>query len=293
MNIPLIGEEIFFYPLILALAVFAAYKSSDIVISWLHEKTLGSRAYVLEKLEKMFVETSAKKVTWTMIAISFGPGFLVFFILLPNVIAGFIFGAIVTALGWQVPKLLVDNLYEKRCARFNDQMVDALTLLTNGVKSGLTVTQSMERVVENMGNPISQEFSLVLKQTQFGLSVEDALNEMGERVPLPDVQMFVTSVNILKETGGDMSETFGTISETIRDRQKVQKKIEALTAQGTMQGIIISLVPFGIFLVFWMIDPDYIRPMFTTTFGIIMLFIVLVLQVIGGLAIKKIVKIKV
>ena len=76
------------------------------------------------------------------------------------------------------------------------------------------------------------------------MAVEEALNEFGERIPRADVQMFVTSVNILKETGGNLAETFQTITTTVRERQKVEKKIQALTAQGTMQAVIISLVPF-------------------------------------------------
>ncbi len=105
--------------------------------------------------------------------------------------------------------------------------------------------------------------------------------------------MFVTSVNILKETGGNMAETFQTITFTIRERQKIEKKIEALTAQGVMQGLIISCIPFILLVVFFVMDPAYIKPLFTTTPGIFALLIVLTLQIIGGLAIKKVVTIKV
>ena len=289
----ILAEPIIFYPLIGALTAFASYFYWDRILVWLHDKSLGSRQFVLEKLETMFVETDSKKVTLTMIAISFGPGFLIFFILLPNLILGIILGGIVTILGWQVPKYIIQYLFKKRSDLFVNQMVDGLTLLSNGVRSGLTVPQSMERVVENLPAPISQEFGLVLSQMRLGLSLEEALNNLGERVPMPDVQMFVTTVNILKETGGDMSETFSIIVETIRERQKVQKKIEALTAQGLMQGVIMTLVPFVLMIGFLIFDPGYIMPMFSTTFGIIMLFVMLVLQAIGGVVIKRVVTIKV
>ena len=289
----LLREPIIFYPLITALFTLTVYFYIDRILAWLHEKSLGSREHVLDKLETMFVETNTKKVTAAMIALSFGPGFLIFFALLPNLILGIILGSIITIVGWQVPKLAVDYLLKKRSALFVNQMIDGLTLLSNGVRSGLTVPQSMERVVENLPAPISQEFGLVLSQMRLGLSLEEALNNLGERIPMPDVQMFVTTVNILKETGGDMSETFSIIVETIRERQKVQKKVEALTAQGMMQGIIMSLVPFFLMVMFLLFDPDYITPMFSTTLGIIMLFMMLTLQVIGGLVIKKVVTIKV
>jgi tight adherence protein B len=151
----------------------------------------------------------------------------------------------------------------------------------------------MERVAENLPNPISQEFALVLSQIRIGRSVEEALIDLGDRIQKPDVQMFVTSINILKETGGNLGETFTTISLTIRERQKVEKKIEALTDQGVVQGMIITLVPFLMIILFLAIDPSYIKPMFTTTMGIVFLGMMILLQIIGGIAIRRIVKIKV
>ncbi len=203
------------------------------------------------------------------------------------------FGAVVTMVGWQLPLIMVKTIYERRCTQFVNQMVDGLTVMANGIKSGTNAPQAMQRVVEIMGNPISQEFQMVLNQTQFGQSFEEALNDLGERIPRPDVQMFVTSVNILKETGGNLAETFQTIVLVVRERQKIEKKIEAMTAQGIMQGLIVTMIPFVLMGVFWAIDPNFIKPMFTTTLGWFLLFAILTLQVIGGIAIKKIVTIKV
>jgi tight adherence protein B len=208
-------------------------------------------------------------------------------------VVGTIFGGAVTIGMWSVPKIFVRNLWEKRCSAFVNQMVDAMTLMSNGVKAGLSVQQCMERVVENMPNPISQEFGLVLGQMRIGRSMAESLNELGMRIPRPDVQMFVTSVNILNETGGNLAETFGTITFTIRERQKIEKKIEALTAQGVTQGVIISMVPFLLMGVFYIIDPNYVNPLFTTALGLVALFMMITLQVIGGLMIRKMVKINV
>ena len=128
--------------------------------------------------------------------------------------------------------------------------------MANGIKSGTNPQQAMQRVVEIMANPIKAEFSQVITQTQFGQSFEEALNDLGERIPRPDVQMFVTAINILKETGGNLSETFQTIVSTIRERQKLEKKISAMTAQGIMQGIIVSCIPFVMGIIFFLIDPN-------------------------------------
>jgi tight adherence protein B len=270
-----------------------AYMWADKILNFLQSKSLGSREEVLRLLDMMFVEVDKRRVTTLMLLLSFGLGTVVFLVLLPNVFLALVLASMITVAGWTLPLALARLLYERRCNMFVDQMVDGLTIMANGIKSGLSVTQSMERVVENLGNPISQEFALVLSQIRIGRSVEEALIEMGERIPRPDVQMFVTSINILKETGGNLAETFATISTTVRERQKIEKKIQAMTAQGLMQGIIVTLVPVFLLIVFSLVNPGYIKPLFSTTFGVILLLMTFGLQVLGGITIRKIVKIKV
>jgi len=278
---------------IAAVTFLISYLWVDRVIAFINERSLGQRDEIIKYLELMFVDVNKDKLTRTLMVGSFGLGALFFVLFWPNILMGLLLGAIFTLLGWALPKHVVKYLYDKRCSQFTNQMVDGMTILSNGVRAGLSVQQSMDRVVKNLPNPISQEFRLVLSQIQLGQTLEDALTELGERIPRPDVQMFVTSVNILKETGGNMAETFQTITFTIRERQKVEKKIEALTAQGIMQGIIISMIPFILMAIFFVVDPNYIKPLFTTTLGLIALLVVITLQIIGGLMIKKVVTIKV
>ena len=234
-----------------------------------------------------------KKITRMLLLSSVGFGFLFFILAWPNISIGLFLGVSAGIAGFQLPPLIFKSLYEKRCSQFVDQMVDALTIMANGIKSGTNPQQSMQRVVEIMGNPISSEFGQVITQTQFGQSFEEALSDLATRIPRPDVQMFVTAVNILKETGGNMAETFQTIVSTIRERQKLEKKISAMTAQGVMQGIIVTSIPFILGAVFYAVDPKFIQPMFDTTLGLVLLVVMLTLQVIGGMMIKKIVTIKV
>lgn len=266
---------------------------ADKVLAWLHTRSLGQRDQVLKLMRVMGMDVNERRVTLIILLSSFGVGALAFLLLWPSVLAGTIFGASITIAGWQLPLLVTRTIYERRCTAFVDQMVDGLTIMANGIKAGSNPQESMKRVVEIMGNPISQEFSQVLYQMQVGDSFESALNDLGERIPRPDVQMFVTSINILKETGGNLAETFQTIVLTVRERQKVEKKIQALTAQGLMQGIIVSMIPFILMGVFLMIDPAFIKPMFNTTLGLVLLFVMLALQIIGGVVIKKLVTIKV
>ena len=269
------------------------YLRIESIIGFLQRRSLGQRDEVMRLLRLMNAPADEKKITWIMLMMSFGLGLLLFFVFWPKIIIGLLFGVTVTVAGWSLPLLVMRSLYESRCTKFVDQMVDALTIMGNGIKAGSNISQSMERVSEIMSNPIRQEFREVLTKQQFGQSLEEALTDLGTRIARPDVQMFVTAVNILKETGGNLAETFTTIVLVIRERQKIEKKIQAMTAQGLMQGLIVTMVPFVLAIIFYLMDPAFIKPMFNTTLGLILCFVILVLQIIGGIVIRKIVTIKV
>lgn len=276
-----------------AVIFILSYLWIDNILKFLYDRSLGSREEIIDLMDKMFVEIDKRKITMTLLLLSFGVGAVIFLALWPNIFVGLFMGATVTMIGWTLPKLLIQNLWEKRCSKVVQQMVDGMTIMANGIKSGLSPQQSLERVVDNMGGPIAQEFSLVLNKMRLGMSLEEALNEFYERIPKQDVQMFVNSVNILSETGGNLAETFSTIAYTIRERQKIEKKIEAMTASAVTQGIIITCVPFIILAVLALLDPDYIMPLFTKPLGWFALILMVGLQIIGGLMMRKIVTIKV
>ena len=282
-----------FIPLIGLSTAVLIYLWADKVTGFLYRKSLGKRDDIIKLLRLMGSNTSEKQLTVFLLLMSYGWGVLFFMLFWPKIIVGLLFGAGAIVAGWTLPHLVIRNMYETRCNKFVDQMVDGLTIMANGIKTGTAPMQAMQRVTEIMGAPIRNEFQQVITQTQFGQSLEDALIDLGERIPKPDVQMFVTAINILKETGGNMAETFETIVYVIRERQKVEKKIQAMTAQGLMQGLIVSMIPLVLVGVFFVIDPAFIMPMFNTTLGLVLCFVMLTLEIIGGLIIKKIVTIKV
>lgn len=281
------------FPLFGIAIFFAIYLSADKIFTMFYSKSISKKSQVMLHMKLLGMDVDEKKVTRLLLLSSFGLGFLAFMSVWPNAGLGTFFGISVSIAGFQLVPIIYKSLYEKRCNQFTDQMVDALTIMANGIKSGSNPQQSMSRVVEIMGNPVRAEFSQVMTQVQFGQSFEEALTDLGERIPRPDVQMFVTAINILKETGGNLAETFQTIVSTIRERQKLEKKISAMTAQGVMQGIIVTCIPFILLGVFMFIDPDYMKPMFNTTLGLSLLFAMLAMQIIGGIVIKKVVTIKV
>lgn len=280
--------------LLLGVAVFvASYVYSKRFLEWLKFQSLGTRDYLVEKLNMMFIEASPEKVLLYLVIASGGLGGLVFLLLLPNVLAGLIAGALVSGAVWKIPKPIVDKMYEKRVEKFVLQMVDGLGLMSNGLKSGLSVVQALGLVSQEMPNPIQQEFNLILSENKLGVSIEDAFLNLSKRIKSDDVEMFVTSVNILKETGGNLAETFDTIVTTIRERIKVQSKISAMVAQGFYQGVFVMAIPPILGAVFYQTDPEFMKPLFTTAMGWGLILLIVVLESIGFFVIMKIIKIEV
>jgi len=262
-------------------------------LDWLRFQSIGTRDYIVERLGMMFIDIAPHKVLLGLFLLSFGLGLIVFILFLPQVVPAVLFGLMAVVIGWKSPKPLVDWWYRRRVEQFVFQMVDGLNLVANGMKSGQSVVQAMDMVTREMKDPIREEFRFVLNQNKLGTSLEEALTDMAKRIQSDDVEMFVTSVNILKETGGNLAETFDTIVNTIRERIKVEKKIQSLTAQGFYQGMAVLSVPPLMIVMLQQSDPDFMKPMFTSPIGWVILFIALGLEVIGFFVIMKIVKIDV
>jgi len=241
----------------------------------------------------MFIEVNPQQVLILLFSISFGLGSLVFLIFLPKLLPGIVFGLIISVVGWRIPRPFVNWMYQRRVGLFVNQMVDALGLMSNGLKSGLSIVQSLGLVVQELPDPIQEEFSLILNENKLGVSLEDAFSNLAKRIPAEDVEMFVTSVNILKETGGNLAETFDTIVGTIRERTKVENKIKALTAQGIYQGMFVMAIPPILGVVFQITDPTFMAPLFNTIIGWIIIFVIILLEIVGFFVIMKVVDIDV
>ncbi|MEO5668711.1 MAG: type II secretion system F family protein [Bdellovibrionota bacterium] len=207
--------------------------------------------------------------------------------------------ALVAALGsvwfsWQLPLIYLEHFVRpRRIKQFSDQMIDGLTLMGNAMKSGMNLSQAFKICVDELSGPISQEFGMILDKNRIGQTIELGLETLSKRLPSEDIVMFSTSVNILKETGGNMTETFSTITKTIRERIKLQGKIEALTAQGMTSAVVVSILPWALACVLYLIDPVMMTPLFVHPAGWAILFCVLGLEVMGYVVIKKIVTIRV
>ncbi|MDP2314180.1 MAG: type II secretion system F family protein [Pseudomonadota bacterium] len=209
------------------------------------------------------------------------------------VIGVLIVGPFGLPVGYQLPRYVVETMWDNRIARFEDQLLDALAFMSNGLKSGLSLLQAMDMVREELPDPISQEFALMLNEQRLGVPLEDALLALEKRIGTEDIQIIVTSINILRQSGGNLSETFDTVAHTIRERKKVQGRIQSLTAQGIAQGVIIVFMPFVLAFILWMMDPQLISRLWTTWLGWVFIFVMLTLQAVGAWMIKRIVKVQV
>ncbi|MBI2609137.1 MAG: type II secretion system F family protein [Deltaproteobacteria bacterium] len=247
----------------------------------------------VSELDTLFIEMKPRQVFWFYV-LTGSIGFLFFFsMLLPHWIIGFIVGFMWVFFSFRLPKIVIHILVRRRVSKFNSQMIDGLTLLSNALKSGLSIVQGIQVVVDEMPNPFSEEFNLVLSQQKVGVPLDECFTKLAERVPSEDVEMFVTAIVILRETGGNLSETFDTVVHTIRERIKVEKKIGSMVFMGVMQGVIVTAIPFFLLVLLYVIDPQHVTILFTNVWGYVILGIMLFMQLIGGLMIKKIVTIRV
>jgi tight adherence protein B len=274
-------------------ALLVAYQFSGRILDWVRFHSIGTRDYIADKLKLMMIDLPLEKILMYQVGFSFGLGGLVFLACLPNFKAGGALGGVVAVAAWFLPKPIVNVLYQKRVDRFVEQMVDGLGLMSNGMRSGLSVAQAMGLVAQEMPDPIKSEFELVLNQNKLGSSLESAFIDMSKRVVADEVEMFVTSVVILKETGGNLAETFDTITTLIRERIKVENKIKAMTASAFWQGMILLGVPPFMGLTLSQSDPELMRPMFETWLGWLGLSTVAILMMVAYFVIKKVTKIDV
>lgn len=272
-----------------------AYKNSIKLFNWVEDQTYGTRDYILQKFELLQIEFNPLHVTYILIYISIINSAIIIsiFALMGKIGTGLFLGAISSLIGWKIPRPFMDFLVNRRIKKYTTQMVDALNLLSNGLRAGLSVPQSIGLVVDELPAPVSEEFNVILQQTKIGVPLEEAFENLVKRVPTLDNEMFVTSVNILRETGGNLAEVFDTIIDVIRARVRLGQKIDTYVAQGKFQGYTIAAMPFVIGGIFASSDPKTGDLLLGTLPGNIALVLVCLLDAIGLFVIMKVVTIKV
>jgi tight adherence protein B len=195
--------------------------------------------------------------------------------------------------GFSFPFILVNMKTVRRMKAFNSQLGDALILIANSLRTGYSFMQASDMVAQEMRPPISSEFARAVKEMNLGVTIEDALGNLGKRINSEDLDLVLTAVLIQRQVGGNLSEVLDNIARTIRERVRIRGEIRTLTAQGRISGIIVSLLPVVLGLVIYLLNPEYVKLLFVHPFGKIMLGVAGLGQVIGIIVIRRIVDIEV
>jgi tight adherence protein B len=199
---------------------------------------------------------------------------------------------VILSLALIAPPLFVKSRKKKQLELFDSQLGDALMLIGNCLRSGLTFQQAMGSIAKEMQDPIAKEFSRVVKEIQLGTSLENALENMLNRIDSQELMLTISAVQIQHQVGGNLMEVLHNISSTITDRQKLKDDIKVMTASGRMSGLIIGMLPIAIGGILMLVNGDYIQTFFTTTIGTVMLVVAGVMETLGFLVIRKIINIK-
>jgi tight adherence protein B len=184
-------------------------------------------------------------------------------------------------LGYIVPRFVVGYLARKRLKKFLALFPDARDLMVRTVKSGLPITEAIELAAHDMPEPIRTEFRRVSDQMRVGRQLEEALWDMADRLNLPEVQFFVVSLSVQRETGGNIGETLSNLSTLLRRRQQMKLKIKALSAEARASAWIVGALPFAMTAVLFIVNKPYIIQLFEDPRGHILIGAGLALQLIG------------
>ncbi len=206
---------------------------------------------------------------------------------------GLLFGGALAGVALAAPGQIARFLRARRLARFNLQLVDSLVSMSSALRAGFSILQAFEQIVKQGQNPIAQEMALFLQQVRVGVRFEDALRNMEARVGSEDLVLMNQSIEIARQTGGNLTEVFDKIAATIRERMRIQLRIRSLTAMGRLQGLVVGAMPLALLFFMTMIDPRMMTPFFQSKAGVGVLLVTAVLEILGFLAIRKVTNIRV
>ncbi len=194
-----------------------------------------------------------------------------------------VIGLIGVAIGVALPKMLVKYMHKSRRAKFQNQLVDGLLLLSSCLRAGLSMIQGFGVVAEEMPPPISQEFGLLLKELRMGVSLEEGLEHFKVRMPSDDSNLFCTAVLVARETGGDVTAVFVKLVSTLRERKKIKERIKTLTFMAKMQGIVMAMLPVVFCYVVYTMDKNHFTFFLSDPTGRMLLAGVVALEAVGCL----------
>ena len=197
------------------------------------------------------------------------------------------------ALGYMLPAAVVWQRTKRRAGKLDEQLVDALMLMAGGLRAGYSFLQGAEAVVRELENPIRQEFGSLLQDLRVGVQMEEALTSLARRTGSEEFDMMVTSVLVQRQSGGNLAEILETIAHTIRERMRIRREVQTLTAQERMSAYLVGSLPIVAFVFLTFVNPAYLDLLFATDTGRMLLAGAMGLEVLGFFIIRRIIDIQI
>ncbi|HXN92486.1 MAG TPA: type II secretion system F family protein [Candidatus Sulfotelmatobacter sp.] len=202
-------------------------------------------------------------------------------------------GLLLLFIGYLIPGFYVRYRIGQRLKKFNGQLGDTLTLLSNALKAGYSFAQAIDTVAKNATAPIGDEFGRAVREMNLGGSPDEALGNITKRIASADFDLVATAYSIHRTVGGNLAEILDNIAYTIRERVRIKGEIQTLTAQARASGWIITLLPIILAVFMFFVTPTYFQPMFGNIIGWILIVIACFMIFVGNLIIRRIVAIEV
>ncbi len=191
-------------------------------------------------------------------------------------------------LGYAIPRFYVNKLIVDRKSKFNDQLMDALMIMSSSFRGGLSLIQAIEAVVDEMPEPAKAEFGIVLGENKMGVPLDESLNRLYKRMPSPAIQQMITAIILARETGGNLPVIFSRIIGTIRERKKIEQNLQTLTIQGKIQAVVMSGLPVVFVVGVSGSNPHFFDVMLNSPQGQKLVILCAILWLLGALSIWKI-----
>jgi tight adherence protein B len=195
-------------------------------------------------------------------------------------------------LGAVLPYFYIQFRKKKRAELLNDQIADSLTGMSNSLRAGYSFQQAMDLVSKETTGPLTVEYRRTLREINMGITTEQALQNLIQRAENEDMELMISAVLIQRQIGGNLAEIFDKISDTIRQRIRMQGEVRTMTAQGRFSGIVLALLPVALGLILTLMDPTYLTILFKNQMGWMMIGGAIVSELIGFMLITKITDIK-
>ncbi len=202
--------------------------------------------------------------------------------------------AVILALvGASIPNLVIGRMRAKRIQKFGEQLPDALDLVRAALQAGHSLISALKVVAEEFPDPVATEFDTVAEEIKLGLPMREALLGLQDRVDDPNVPVLVVGVLVVQESGGNLAEVLGNVSHTVRERFKLLRDVEVMTAQGKLSGGMLTCLPVLVAVALYFMTPGYFDAMFEAPTGMYMVAYAVCSILFGHLMISRIVRIKV